>query len=190
MAKAQEIAVEVFPHFRRNVLARSIHAYGWYAAQVGRDPAREAIVVGQVMHAIGAVCVLCTVPIAPLHYVKAESGTPRKVFEANGLEAAFVLPHYDLLYVVAREHRYTEEQLDMVERTLRRWTESEKLCDTSPHELWSMALRRTPKGGSTTYFDLALHHYRRLNEAMRDSVRKGPPASSSAARSQTTSPHC
>src|SRR2546427_11958805 len=66
MATAHEIALQLLPWFAENVVARNPPlSYGYYAGKIGRDPAKEAIIVGHAMHAIGAVCVIRQLPVAP-----------------------------------------------------------------------------------------------------------------------------
>ncbi len=74
MSSAREIALEVLPHFAENVLAGRVLSYGYYAKAIGRDVAKESIVIGQAMHAIGGVCAIAGIPIAPLHYDLADHG--------------------------------------------------------------------------------------------------------------------
>jgi hypothetical protein len=67
MATAREIAIEVMPHFAKHVLAGQVAPYGVYAAAIGRNAAKESMVIGKAMHIIGGVCVLARIPVAPLH---------------------------------------------------------------------------------------------------------------------------
>src|SRR5437016_5593051 len=119
MATAREVAVEVLPHFVTGVLAGHVYSYGYYASAIGRKAATESMVVGQAMHAIGGVCALCAIPIAPLHFVQRSDGEWRGVFESDAAESINVLPHYDLLYVTAREYKYTPEDFARLEHILR-----------------------------------------------------------------------
>lgn len=45
-------------------------SYGVYAKATGWDPAKDSIVIGKAIHAIGGVCVLVGIPVAPLHFVE------------------------------------------------------------------------------------------------------------------------
>jgi len=173
MAKAQDIAAELLPHFKRNVLDRRVCTYGSYAAQVGRDPATNGLAIGQAMHAIGAVCVLRLLPIAPHFFVEATNGNQRQVFESNDLEAALVLPHFDLLYVVARDYTYTVQDLDGLENGLKKgWIDGR--LDKSLHALWKTILCSRPEGSARTRFEMALDRYREIIQSLRSSKRSGP----------------
>ena len=81
MATARELAIQVLPYFAGYVLAGHVHPYGVYAKAIGRDPAKESMVIGKAMHAIGAVCVLAAIPVAPLYFIKRADGEWRGVFE-------------------------------------------------------------------------------------------------------------
>jgi len=117
MATAHEIALQLLPWFAENVVARNPPlSYGYYAGKIGRDPAKEAIIVGHAMHAIGAVCVIRQLPVAPLHYVKRMDGEARQVFASNKLEADYVLRHVGKMRIVAREYRFTVLRDGIVEK--------------------------------------------------------------------------
>jgi len=100
------MTAEVLPHFVEAVLAGHQRTYGYYAQKIGRDPATESIAIGPVMHLIGAICVFRRIPIAPLYYVTRADGEPRNIFAADPLESRYVLPHFDTLYIAAREYKY------------------------------------------------------------------------------------
>ena len=167
MASARELAIEVLPHFAQNVLTGHVHAYGVYAKAIGRDPAKESMVIGKAMHAIGAVCVLAAIPIAPLHFIKRADDEWRGVFESDVLETAHVLPHYDLLYVTAREFKYSEGDFARVEKALKevlpKYLRPDQL---SPHDIWHWAICAKLKDGSTP-FERALAKYRELFEKIK-----------------------
>ena len=119
MPSAREIALEVFPHFKENVLAGRVLSYGVYAKAIGRDVATESMVVGQAMHAIGGMCAFAAIPVAPLHFVQRADGEWRGIFESDSSERTHVLPHYDVLYSAARIHTYTEDDFRKLEKGLR-----------------------------------------------------------------------
>jgi hypothetical protein len=162
MASARELAIEVLPHFAKNVIARHVHSYGVYAKAIGRDPAKESMVIGQAMHAIGAVCVLAAIPVAPLYFIKRADGEWRGVFESDSSEREHVLPHYDLLYVTAREFKYSDSDFGRVEKGLRevlpKYLRPDQL---SPHDVWHWAIRTKLKDGATP-FERALARYREI----------------------------
>src|SRR3989442_1056141 len=115
MPSAREIALEVLPHFKENVLAGRVLSYGVYAKAIGRDVATESMVVGQAMHAIGGMCAFAAIPVAPLHFVQRADEGWRGIFESDSSERIHVLPHYDLLYLAARVHTYTEDDFRKLE---------------------------------------------------------------------------
>jgi hypothetical protein len=167
MPAAREIALELLPAFIESVLAKRVYAYGTYAAKIGRNSAKESMVVGMGMHAIGAACVFAMVPIAPLYYVKRQDSAWRGVFEADPVEAVHVLPHYDLLYVTAREHEYTATEMAKLDRALRD-TLPKILPDDylSPHDLWRFAIYYKLKNGSTPWLE-AIAHYEQIKDQIR-----------------------
>jgi len=178
MPTAREIALELLPSFTANVLKKSVCSYGWYAAKIDRNPSKESMVVGMGMHAIGAACVFAKVPIAPLHYVKRDDDGWRGVFERDPVENVHVLPHYNLLYVTAREHNYTAAKMAKLDRALRdvlpRILPEDYL---SPHQLWQFTIYYNLKSGGTPWLE-ALAHYNKLMETLR--VRNVQPAKSGA----------
>ena len=68
MPSAHEIALDVLRSFGPNVVAhRPPWTYGQYANAIGRDPAEYGLAIGKSMHAIGALCVIRQLPVAPLY---------------------------------------------------------------------------------------------------------------------------
>jgi len=160
MSTAREVALEVLRHFKTAVLAGHVYTYGHYAAAIGRDAATESMVIGQAMHALGAGCVLCAVPIAPLFFVQRADGEWRGVFEADDSERIHVLPHYDLLYVTAREYVYTHRDFERLEHALRVvFPKHLKPDQLSPHDLWHVVLYAELDDDKTTIFERALSKY-------------------------------
>jgi hypothetical protein len=140
MSSAFEIALDVLNAFAPNVIARkSPMSYGKYAALIGRTPSKDALAVGKAMHAIGAVCVVRALPVAPLYWVESEAGGEKGVFESDALERQFVLNpgHFGTMYVVAREYRYTAQDFQGVEKALR--VALKNPSKWSPHKLWHKA---------------------------------------------------
>jgi hypothetical protein len=165
MTTAREIAIEVLPHFTERVLARRVSSYGFYAKAIGRNPAKESMVIGQAMHAIGAVCVLARVPVAPLHFVERTDGDWRGVFEADPAEQIHVLPHYNLLCVTARVHKYTEKDFARVRLGLRETLPKPLRPDQmSPHDIWRLAIYSKLQD-STTPLQRALAQYQTIFDA-------------------------
>jgi hypothetical protein len=162
MASAREIAIEVLPHFAKSVLAGHVFPYGYNATAVGRDPATESMVIGKAMHAIGAVCVLAKIPVAPLFFIRRKDGEWRGVFESDVHESTYVLPHYDLLYVTARDFKYSESDFLRVEKGLKevlpKYLRPDQL---SPHDIWHWAIYTKLKD-STTPLEVALARYQEL----------------------------
>jgi len=172
MSTAREVALEVLPHFRKAVLAGHVYTYGHYAAAIGRDSATESMVIGQAMHAIGAACVVCLVPVAPLFFVERSDGGWKGVFEADPSEFTHVLPHYDLLYVTAREYACKSRDFERLEHALRVVLPKHLgPGQLSPHDIWHVVLCVKGKDG-TTIFERALSKYRELC-AEAQSARRG-----------------
>ena len=165
MATAREIAIEIMPHFALRVLAGRVCSYGTYAKAIGRDPAKESMVIGQAMHAIGAACVLAGVPVAPLYFVKRADGGWRGVFEADVFERIHVLPHYELLYVTAREYKYTASDFGKVERVLQEVLPRHLRPDQlSPHDIWGIVIHNKNKD-SITLLEKAIAKYKMIFDA-------------------------
>ncbi|CAG0992689.1 hypothetical protein GPROT1_03162 [Gammaproteobacteria bacterium] len=120
------------------------------------------------MHAIGGVCVLAAVPVAPLHFVQRSDGAWRGVFEEDSSERSHVLPHYDVIYVSARDYGYSQQDFARVARGLAEVVPK----DWSPHKIWHHAIYRKPKGASDTYFERALAKYNALVDQLRLARRK------------------
>jgi len=145
-------------------LAGRVRSYGYYAKKIGLDPARESIVLGPAFHAIGGVCVLAGIPVAPLYYVKREDGAWRGVFQSDPLEALRVLPYYKILFVAAREGRYEEEGFQRVFKGL-----TEILPQSwSPHFIWHYAIVNSFDESGQTYFERSLDRYRCIVDEVRN----------------------
>lgn len=152
MASARDTALELLPHFADSVLAGEIRTYGYFAKTIGLEPAREAMVIDPAMHAIGGACVLGRIPVAPLHFVQRADGAWRGVFEEDPSESAHVLPHYDVLHVAAREHKFSDAEFARIDRGLREIVPK----GWAPHYIWHFATYRKPKDASQTCFERAL----------------------------------
>ena len=166
MSTAREIALEVLPHFSEAVLLRQILTYGYYAKAIGRSPAADSMAIGKAMHAIGGICVYSRVPVAPMYFVERADSGWRGIFEEDPLESLHVLPHYDTLYVAAREYRYSAEDFACVYRGLAEAIPNE----WSPHLIWHVAVAVKPKGSEQTYFERALDRYRQIVEDARHTI--------------------
>lgn len=170
MASGQELAVQLLPLFAKNIVARLQMTYGYYAKNIGRDPAKEALSIGPAMHCIGAVCVIRQIPVAPLYWIRRESGQPRQVFASDALESRDILDsgRFDTMYVVAREYRYSLSEFEQVQETMealiakapKNWT---------PHFLWHYVIANKPKGENRSYLERACDRY----EALLDDLRAG-----------------
>jgi hypothetical protein len=166
MSTARELALELLPHFQRAVEARHVYTYGHYANAIGRNSARDSLAIGQAMHALGAACVLAGVPVAPLHYVERGDSGWTGIFESDPLECLHILPHYDLLYVTAREHSYTTEDFQRIDKALRVvFPKHLKPSQLSPHDLWHVLIYAKLKDG-TTILELSLSKYRDMLETL------------------------
>jgi hypothetical protein len=171
MTTAREIALEVLPHFAKNVLAGYVFSYGHYAAVTGRSAAKESMALGKAMHAIGAACVFAKIPVAPLYFVKRADNQDPQVFVSDPLENQCVIGYYDTLFVAAREYRYNEQDFRRIEVSLREtipnWW--------SPHQMWHVAVAAKPKGSNETYFERALAVYKGIIENERQARKKSKP---------------
>jgi len=75
-----------------NVVARRPPmTYGQYAAAIEHPPARYGLAVGKAMHAIGALCVVRQLPVAPLYWVQRADGEHRGVFEQDAIERQYIV---------------------------------------------------------------------------------------------------
>ena len=167
MSKIREIALEVLPHFAKNVLSGQIFPYGVYAHAIGRDPSKQSMVIGHAMHAIGAACVMKQIPVVPLHYVGRADGAWRGIFEEDALEAATVRPHYETLYVAAKIYKYTERDFRRIEIILRDILPKHLPAESlSPHPLWHVVINGKTKDNSTFFFR-ALTAYQKMIDEQR-----------------------
>jgi hypothetical protein len=162
MATAREVAIEVLPYFEQSVLAGHVLPYRYYASSIGRDAAKESMVIGQAMHAIGGVCALCAIPIAPLFFIKRSDDEWRGIFEGNPSEQQYVLPHYDLLYVTAREYKYTAKDFQRLSHGLKEVLPKHLGPDQlSQHDIWRVVIHSKLQDG-TTPLDRAILKYKEI----------------------------
>ncbi len=138
--------------------------YGQYATAIGRTAAEYGLAVGKAMHAIGALCVVRQVPVAPLFWVRRADGEHRGIFESDVLERQYIIESKDIdtMYVVSREHEYTTEEFVGIENALRKSLASGKIATWSPHEIWHLTFFKKPKNSSLTYYERAMNRYREL----------------------------
>lgn len=175
MTSQREIALQILPHFARHVLAKRQHTYGYYSKVIGRPPT-ESILVGGAMHAIGVACVFARVPVAPLVYVERADRGWRGIFESDVLERKLVLPHYELLFIVARKYDYTERDFERVDYVLREIIPTVFPAGMlSPHQMWHVALDST--GTGDTFFGLAIESYKNLLAKWKSGSRHAAPSS-------------
>ena len=169
MSLVKEIAAQLLPHFSQSVLAKAPHTYGYYAKLIGRDPAKEAITIGPAMHCIGALCIICQIPVAPLYYVYGADKEARQVFSSDALEATVVLPHFETLFVTAREYNYSQSEFDVVAKALAKVVAKH---DWGPHFMWHAVVANRPKGLDQTYFERALQKYEVMLKEMKANRKK------------------
>lgn len=165
MASSYEIAVDVLRAFGPNVVSRRPPmTYGHYASAIGQEPEKYGLAVGQAMHAIGALCVIHQVPVAPLHWIRSANDSYRGIFESDPLERQKIVESKDIddMYVVSREYHYTQEEFDGIENALLKSLESGRISDWSPHRLWHLIFVKKPAESSLTYYERAMMHYRAL----------------------------
>lgn len=159
MASSLELAQAVMPQFRASVLRGEVRTYGSYARAIGRNEAKESMVVGMAMHAIGAACILTLVPVAPIHYVARADQGWRGIFESAYAEKTKVLPAWNVLAVSARVHSYNEAEFDQVELAIREVIpEFFPKQFQSPRELWRV-IAYSKIEGEKTFLDRALAAY-------------------------------
>lgn len=165
MASAHEIAADVLRSFGPNVVARlAPRTYGQYAGAVGRSGAEYGLAVGKAMHAIGALCVIRQVPVAPLYWVRRADDGYRGIFESDLLERQHIIESKDIdtMYVVAREYHYSTEEFAGIETALRKSLAAGNVAMWSPHDIWRLAFLKCPKNSSLTYYQRAMSRYREL----------------------------
>lgn len=161
MPIAHEIAAKVLPIFGKNVVAKKAWTYGQYAHAIGREPAEYGQAIGKAMHAIGALCVIKELPVAPLHWVKRAGGGYRKIFESDPIERKYIIESNDIkvMYIVSREYRYTMRDFELLENTFNESLESGLLYKISLHELWHLTFKEKVEGLSKTYYERAMEKY-------------------------------
>jgi hypothetical protein len=170
MASAHEIALEVLRSFGPNVVAgRAPMTYGQYAHAIGKDPQEYGLAIGQAMHAIGALCVVRQLPVAPLFWVQRASGEHQGIFENNPLERQKIIHTKDIdtMYVVAREYKYSIKEFEKLESALKKSLDSGRISNWSPHEIWRLTFTSKPDGVELTYYERAMARYRELFEAIK-----------------------
>ena len=165
MPSAHEIAVALLDRFAENVVAkRGPYSYGHYAAAIGKNPREYGLAIGQAMHAIGALCVIRQVPVAPLFWVERTDGGERGIFESDPIERARIIDtkDFDVMSVVAREHVYTREEFAGISAAMQKSLASGNLGRWSPHAIWHLTFRKKPTGEDITYYDRAMRRYREI----------------------------
>jgi hypothetical protein len=170
MPSAHEIALDVLRSFGPNVVSRRHPlTYGQYAAAIGRDPTEYGLAIGKAMHAIGALCVIQQIPVAPLHWVRPADGKPLKIFESDPKERSYIVESGDIeiMRVVAREYHYRESEFKRLETALKNSLERGHLTKMPPNELWHLTFIEKPKGLNVTYYERAMIQYREINEQLR-----------------------
>lgn len=175
MATGHELALQLLPTFAENVVARhSPKSYGFYAKTIGRNPAKEAISIGPAMHAIGAVCVIQQLPVAPLYWVTREQGEPRQVFASDALESHHILTlgRFETMFVVAREYKYTTAEFERLRKAMEKVFIGNAQPNWTPHFLWRMAIVEKPIGEDRTFLERAMSRYEKLRAELKaESVR-------------------
>lgn len=150
--------------------------YGQYASAIGRDPAVYGLAVGKAMHAIGALCVIRQVPVAPLFWVRRADDGYRGIFESDARERQYIVDSNDIeaMYVVSREYHYTKAEFAGIETALRTSLASGNVSKWSPHQIWHLTFVSCPKDSALTYYERAMQRYRELLNDMKShrNVRK------------------
>lgn len=158
--KIQHYANLVFPSFARAVLElNSPMTYGFFANQTDLNSATDSKVLGQVMHLIGACCMLIKIPIAPLYFVRREDNKETNIFLSNDLERIQVAPHEPMLRVLAREHSYTVTEIEKLKSVLQKAEHNRPFSEKSPHEFLEFAIKQKKEGSHITLWQEALIVY-------------------------------
>lgn len=167
MSSAIEIAASTLPHFQENVLRGSPRSYGYYARAIGRDPAKESMVIGMAMHVIGAACIFARIPVAPLFYLERAGEDWRGIFESEYAEKTHVKPHWDVLLVSSRVYRYKPKDFDVLKKAIEEvLPQVFTKAGQSPRALWRYIIyRESPSGG--TWLNRALAEYEKVIEQVR-----------------------
>jgi hypothetical protein len=144
--------------------------YGQYASAIGRDPAKYGLAVGKAMHAIGALCIIRQLPVAPLFWVRRADDGYRGIFESDARERQYILESEDIdtMYVVSREYHYTGEEFTALEVALRKSLASGNVSKWSPHQIWHSTFVKCPKDNPLTYYERAMSRYRDLFNQMKN----------------------
>lgn len=162
-----QLAAQILPHLRANVLAGHVRTYGHYAEAIGRDGAREGVAMGGPMHIIGAACAMARIPIIPLHYVERADREYRQIFESSASESIHVAPQWDLLMVSARVYRYEPGDFDKLETlVLDRFERFVAPEWQTPQRLWQFLIHHKMDGGLTV-LERALRRYEEIVAAER-----------------------
>src|SRR5690606_9950747 len=137
---------------------------GQYAQAIGKDSREYGLAVGKAMHAIGALCVVKQIPVAPLYWVQRADGEDRGIFESNALERQHIIESKDIdtMYVAAREYKYNISDIDYLEASLRKSIDEKKITHWSPHEIWQLTFNLKPSGDNRTYYARAMDRYRSI----------------------------
>ena len=165
MASAHEIAADVLRVFSENIVTRrSPWSYGQYAQAIGKNPAEYGLAIGKAMHAIGALCVVRQIPVAPLFWVRRADNGYRGIFEADQLERQYIIESgdIDVMYVVAREYAYQADQLAKLSQALDKSLAKGHVQNWSPHELWHLTFHNKVKNSQLTFYERAMNRYREL----------------------------
>lgn len=169
MTTGRELALQLLPDFSNNVENRVRRSYGYYAKIVGRDPAKEAILIGSAMHTIGAICVIQKLPVAPLYWVERAKGEPRQIFASDPIESANIIDcgRFDTMFVVAREYHYSTEEFKRLGNALERVLVGKAPPNWTAHHLWHMVIEKKPKGEDLTFLERAMSKYEMLYADMK-----------------------
>ncbi len=93
------------------------------------------------------------------------------VFASDPIESHYVLPHHELLYVLSREHIYTQTEFDLIARSLAKIIEDKWPPTHTPHTIWRNIALKRPKGSNQTYLERALMKYEAELEVIKKSRR-------------------
>ena len=170
MASAHEIAANILRAFSENiVLRRSPWSYGQYAQAIGKNSSEYGLAIGKAMHAIGALCVVRQIPVAPLYWVRRADNGYRGIFENDQLERQYIIESgdIDVMYVVSREYIYQPDELDKLSKALDKSLSKGHVQNWSPHDLWHLTFQNRPKDSDFTFYERAMIRYRRLYEEIK-----------------------
>jgi hypothetical protein len=105
--------------------------------------------------------------VAPLFYVERADKEWRGIFESEYAEKAYVKPHWDVLLVSSRVHKYTPKDFAVLKRAVQEVLPNVfTKAGQSPTRLWRYIISRgSPSGG--TWLVRAIAEYQKVIDRAR-----------------------